>query len=54
MKKSKVTRKVANLTKGEKHQMVRSHEDGSTVYELSKVYGVSPQSVAAYVANAHR
>jgi len=42
------------LSASEKRAMVRSHEDGSTVYELADEYGITPRSVAAYVANAHR
>jgi hypothetical protein len=42
------------LSATEIRQLVRSHEDGDTVRELGKKYGIRPTSVAAYVANAHR
>jgi len=46
--------KKSQLSDSEKRKMIRGHEDGSTVYELAKKYGIKPASVAAYVANAHR
>lgn len=52
-KKAKQAKK-AGLSAGEVTKMVRQHEDGSTIYELSDKYGVKPRSVAAFVANAHR
>jgi DNA-binding CsgD family transcriptional regulator len=38
----------------EKEAMIKAHEDGSTADELANQYGITPRSVAAYVANAHR
>ncbi len=53
--RSKTTsKKASQLSDTEKRSMVQSHEDGSTIYELAIVYGVTPRSVAAFVANAHR
>lgn len=48
------SKKAKDLSDTEKHSMVHSHEDGSTIYELAEVYGITPRSVAAFVANAHR
>lgn len=42
------------LSTDEVKRLVQAHEDGDTTRELAKQYGVSPRSVAAYVANAHR
>lgn len=53
-KKKKAPKKLGQLTHVEKDSMVKGHEDGSTIYELADVYGITPRSVAAYVANAHR
>ncbi len=48
------TPKVVRLSHTEKIRLIQSHEDGSDVYILAKKYAITPASVAAYVANAHR
>lgn len=47
-------KKATQLTEEEKQSMVEQHECGSSIYDLAREYGISPRSVAAYVANAHR
>jgi DNA-binding CsgD family transcriptional regulator len=51
---SRRVRKIAQLTQAEKESMVGQHEGGDSIYVLADEYGISPRSVAAYVANAHR
>jgi DNA-binding CsgD family transcriptional regulator len=49
-----IVSKKQRLSTDEVTKLVRAHEDGDTARELAKQYGISPRSVAAYVANAHR
>ena len=42
------------LSVDEVKKLVRAHEDGDSAKLLAKLYQISPRSVAAYVANAHR
>jgi len=54
MKKQRGIMKKQRLQTDEVKRLVQAHEDGDTAQELAKQYGISPRSVAAYVANAHR
>jgi transposase-like protein len=46
--------KKTELTPEEKLTMVEAHESGVDVHQLAAEFNISPRSVAAYVANAHR